>query len=71
MLQYELNGSVLHITETVHGWHDTQVRHWYHNIKTWMVSSHGKEGDTPNRPMDKAAIEWVQKYYLPKVLDNT
>jgi len=71
MLQFELNDNVLHVTETLHSFSKDKVSHWYYDINTWMVSSHGKEGDTPDRIMCDESIAWVRKYYLPKVLDNT
>lgn len=66
-LIYALDGNILHVTETAHGAVATRVRHWYYDILGWMVSSHGREGDVPDRPMTESAIAWVQKHYLPKV----
>ena len=67
MLSYELNGDILHITETLHGFRDTWTNHWYYDIKNWKVSSHGRLGDRPDRDVDPAQIAWVKRHYLPKV----
>lgn len=67
-LTYELDGNILHITETVHGFCRTTVRHWYYDIVNWMVSSHGREGDVPDRKMTASAIAWVRMHHLPHVL---
>ena len=66
-LRYALNGEVLHVVETINHATRTRVRHWYYDIKTWMVSSHGREGDLPDRAMTQSGIDWVRKHYLPKV----
>lgn len=60
-----LNGDILHVVETIHGTTSTRVRHWYTNIRTWMISSHGREHDVPDRAMTPEAIAWTQKYHLP------
>lgn len=66
-LQYNLKNNVLEVIETIHGWKETKVSHWYYDIESWKVSSHGKQGDIPDRPMTQNSIDWVKKYYLPKV----
>ncbi len=63
-LVFDLQGTILEVTETCNPEWD---RTWYYDIENWLVSSHGKKGDTPDRPMTAEAIEWVQKHYLPKV----
>ncbi len=65
MLKRELNGNILHVTESILSFHDTQVTHWYYDIKKWMVSSHGREGDMPDRAMTLNAIAWCKKYHIP------
>jgi hypothetical protein len=69
MLTFEIDetNEILHVTETIMSPNKTKISHWYHNIKTWMVSSQGREGDAPDRSMTKSSIEWVKKHYLPKV----
>lgn len=66
-LDYKLTGDVLEVTETLIGWNSTKVTFWYYDIKNWLKSSHGKANEVPTRPMDQGSIDWVQKYYLPKV----
>lgn len=67
-LKHELDGDILHVTETTHGkWGVTITRHWYYDIKLWKVSSYGEEGDTPDRPMTVNAIEYVIRHHFPKV----
>jgi len=64
MLSYRLDGDILEVIESVHGWSKTKVTYWYYDIKQWKVSSHGKQFDVPDRAMVPDAIEWVKKYYL-------
>lgn len=65
-LKIERTGDILHVTETLHGFTSIRTNHWYYDVRRWLSSSYGKEGDTPNRLMDAGAIEWVKKHYLPK-----
>lgn len=58
---------LLEVREVVMGFTATQVRYWYYDLKNWMVSSHGKEGDKPDRAMTPKCIEWVRTHHLPKV----
>ncbi len=67
MLNFEMQGRVLHVQETIHGWVHTKVSHWYYDLDKWTKSSHGRLGDKPDRPMTHDDIAWVQKHYLPKV----
>lgn len=66
-LAYELNGKILHVTETFYGATETLQNHWYYDIEQWLVSDHGREGDKPVRPMTPDSIAWVKRYYFPKV----
>ena len=66
-LALNLTGDILHVRETQVTGRGTKTAHWYYNVQNWAVSSHGREGDIPDRPMTPSAIEWVQKHYLPKV----
>ncbi len=70
MLKRELNGDILHVTETLMSFHDTQVSHWYYDIKNWRVSSHGREGDTPDRDMNQSSIDWCKKYHIPAAINS-
>lgn len=66
-LSFKLEGDVLEIHQTIHTWNKTHHQFWYYNIRTWMVSSHGRKGDTPDRLMSESDIAWVKEHYLPKV----
>lgn len=66
-LAYKLTGDVLEVTETLIGWNDTKVTFWYYDVANWVKSSHGKANEVPTRPMSQGSIDWVKKYYLPKV----
>jgi hypothetical protein len=66
-LTRKLNGKILHITEIIHSFRGTKTQHWYYDLKLWMVSSHGREGDTPDRKMTARAIEWTTKHHFPAV----
>ncbi len=66
-LSYKLEGDVLEIHQTIHTFHKTYHQFWYYNIKTWMTSSHGRKGDTPDRPMTQPDIDWMKQHYLSKL----
>lgn len=66
-LRIRLEGDILEVKSTIIGWKTTVIQYWYYDIRNWTVSSHGKKGDKPDRPMDEGQIAWVQKHYLPKV----
>lgn len=66
-LKHELQGSILHVTETTHSALKTSVRHWYYDLANWKVSSHGLEGDAPDRDMSPSGIAWVRRHYFPKI----
>jgi hypothetical protein len=63
-LSFDLQGSILEVSENNAVGPNTT---WYYDIESWMVSSHGKKGDEPDRPMTEASIAWVQTHYLPHV----
>lgn len=67
MLTYEMQGDVLHVTETICGFTSTKISHIYYDTKNWLVSSRHTLGAKPDWPMCEASIAWVKKYYLPKV----
>lgn len=64
-LEFKLTGDVLEVKETLPGIAGTRVKYWYYDLRTWMKSSNGKQGDIPDRIMDEAGIRWVKDYYLP------
>jgi hypothetical protein len=66
-LSFKLEGDVLEIHQTILTWNKTHHQFWYYNIRTWMVSSHGRKGDTPDRPMTRLDIDWVKEHYLSKL----
>lgn len=66
-LQFKLEGDILEVKETICGFHNTKVSFWYYDIANWMKSSHGKQGDRPDRQMTHDDISWVKRHYLPKV----
>ena len=67
MLTYELKGNILHVEEYIFSFTRNKVSHWYYDIQNWKVSSFGKLGDKPDRPMSAENKIWVQKHYLAKV----
>lgn len=67
MLSFKLEGDILEVTEVMHSFYGTKRTYWYYDIKTWRKSSYGKEGDPPDTKMLDDEIDWVIKYYLPKV----
>lgn len=66
-LSFKLNGNVLEVQEKLVSYNSTRIQYWYYDIKDWLVSSNGKQGETPTRPMMQSSIDWVKKYYIPKV----
>jgi len=77
MLSYKLDGDILEVVESLHSfrdtkdtyWYydDTEVTYWYYDIVNWKQSSHGKKNDVPDREMCVSAIDWVKRFYFPKV----
>lgn len=66
-LEIVLNGDILEVVEVTHSFHATTRSYWYHDIKKWMSSSHGRKGDVPDRTTTPEAIEWIKQYYLLRV----
>lgn len=67
MLTFKLDGDILEVKEVTMNFFKTQTLYFYYDIKNWLVSSHGKKNDKPDREMDQSGIDWAKKYYLPKV----
>ena len=67
MLAFNLDGDVLEVCETMFSATTTTRRYFYYNLRTKMVSSHGRKGDVPDRQMDAGQETWVRIHYLPKV----
>lgn len=70
-LSYKLEGDILEVKQALMSFHKTEVSYWYYDIKRWLVSSFGKQGDRPDRVMRPEQIEWVRKHYLPHVRAHT
>jgi hypothetical protein len=67
MLSFKLDGDILEVREDILSFTDTQTTYFYYDIKNWLVSRYGKKNDKPTEPCNKQSIDWVKKYYLPKV----
>lgn len=63
MLEYKLIGYILQVTEKTMGWTSTDIKIVEYNIKTWESRV---EPDN-FRAMTQSSIDWVNKYYVPKV----
>lgn len=61
----------LEVKEEIHGWFGTKTSYWYHDTDNWLVTSFGKEGDTPDRAMVQGEIDWVKTYYLPQLKETS
>lgn len=61
---------LLEVKEVVMGFSSTTRRYWYYDLKSWMVSSHGKEGDKPDRAMTPKDIEWVKTHHLARLMSR-
>ena len=67
MLSFKLNGDILEVRQDIHSWTKTETNYFYYDIKNWLVSGYGKKDDKPARPCTPSKIDWVKKWYLPKV----
>lgn len=68
MLTFSLEeGCVIRVVETLMSYTTTQSRYWYYDLEKKLVSSHGKEGDVPDRPLTAEGLDWARRYYLPKI----
>jgi hypothetical protein len=67
MLSFKLDGDILEVKEIIMSFTTTETSYFYYDIKNWLVSCHGKKDDKPTRPCTQSGIDWVKKYYLPKV----
>lgn len=63
MLSYKLEGNILKVTQTIHGWKNTSTQTSEYNIETWQ----SRCNNDPWSPMVQGSIDWVKKYYFPKV----
>ena len=66
-LSVSMKEGVLEVREELYSIDRTQVSWWYHDLVNRVSSSHGRENDELDRPMDDDAHAWVTKHYLPLV----
>lgn len=58
---------VIEVREEIYGFRDT-TRSWsYYDLQNRRVSSHGRQGDIPDRPMTQQTYDWALKHYVPKI----
>lgn len=69
MLTYRQDGDILEVTETTMSWTDTKKSFWYYDINSWFKSSTGKCNAPCDRKMSESDKQWVEKYYLAKMLE--
>jgi hypothetical protein len=67
MLEFKLIGSVLTVIERLYSFTETRTSFWYYNIDTWCKNRNGKENEPMDFQCDQGTIDWVRKYYFPKV----
>ena len=67
MLSFNLRGNILEVTETQFSFMNTKINYWYYDILNWTKSKTGKKEEMPSIKMSESDIEWVGKYYIPKV----
>ena len=62
-----LDANILEVKEVTMSWTKTETSFWYYDIVNWTDCVNGKN-EQPFKKMTPNAIEWVKKYYLPKLL---
>lgn len=62
-LKITKEGNIIKVVETLCSWHHTNVT----TILYDMENKKKKGGNDPWYPMTQSDIDWVTKYYLPKV----
>lgn len=67
MLERKLEGDILTVKQVLMSFHEITISWWYYDIKRWLKSQHGREGDVPVQPMTEEQIAWVKQYDLPAV----
>lgn len=63
MLQISKEDNIIKVIETIPTWTMTDVNVVFYDMK----NKRKKVNNDPWYPMSKSCIEWVEKYYLPKV----
>lgn len=61
---------LLEVKEELMGFVSTSRRYWYYDLKNWMVNSHGKQGDKPDRAMTPKDIERVKTHHLTRLMSK-
>jgi hypothetical protein len=62
-LKITKEGNLIKVVETTHSWHETKTNVVLYNLS----EKRSKINNDPWYEMTDTAIEWVMKYYLPKV----
>ena len=61
----------LEVKVTTMSWTKYTIRYCYYDTEKWLRSSFGNQNDVPDKTLNEEEIEWVKKYYLPKLADHT
>jgi hypothetical protein len=67
MLDYKLEGNILEVIQSTFSFHKSVKQYWYYDIVNWKKSVNGQRNEKPRIQMTHTDIEWVKKFYLPKV----
>ena len=67
---YDRDKGIIEVVEVIHSFVDSKITYWYYDINNWMKSNTGKKDADINMKMDGGSIDWVRKYYLPKLEIN-
>lgn len=57
----------MEVREEIYGFHGTERSWFYYDMQNRRVSSHGRQGDIPDRSMDQRSYDWALKYHVPKI----
>jgi len=67
MLDYKIEGNILEVIQTTFSFHKSVKQYWYYDIVNWKKSANGQRNEKPRIQMTPTDIDWVKKFYLPKV----
>lgn len=69
MLEFKMcpRTGILEVKQTLLSATKSIPAYWYYDTRNWLKSTHGKQGDIPDRIMYEDDIQWVKRNYLPKV----
>lgn len=62
----EKNG-IIEVREEIHSFKDTKRSWSYYDLSNNLTSSHGKQGDALDRPLDAQMKAWAQQHYVPRI----